>query len=59
MRYGAVVGVTAHCPHCGEPVTLVYISRLVAVAETDCTCDVEPEHIGPEYAGFEAVRLDL
>jgi len=59
MRYGAVVGVTAHCPNCREPVTLVSICKFVAVAETDCTCDVEPEHIGPEYAGFEAARLDL
>jgi hypothetical protein len=45
--------VTAHCPNCGEPVTLVSISTLVAGELQACPCDAEPEPIGPEDISYE------
>jgi hypothetical protein len=45
--------VTGHCPNCGEPVTLVPISTLVAGELQACPCDVEPEPIGPQDTSYE------
>ena len=47
-REREVSSVTAHCPHCGEPVTLVSISMLVAREVQACGCDVDPELIAPD-----------
>ena len=38
---------TGHCPHCGEPVMLVPISTLVASERQACSCDVQPDLVGP------------
>ena len=46
-RERGVSGVTAHCPHCGEPVTLVSISTLVTREVQACGCGVDPEPVGP------------
>lgn len=40
--------VTGHCPHCGEPVRLVPVTRLVAGALSGCACDVHPDLVGPD-----------
>jgi hypothetical protein len=39
---------TGHCPHCGEPVMLVPISTLVASERQVCSCDVQPDLVGPD-----------
>jgi hypothetical protein len=39
---------TGHCPHCGEPVMLVPISTLVASERQACSCDVQPDLVGPD-----------
>ena len=39
---------TGHCPHCGEPVVLVFINTLVASERQACSCDVQPDPIGPD-----------
>ena len=39
---------TGHCPHYGEPVMLVPISTLVASERQACSCDAQPDLVGPD-----------
>ena len=39
---------TGHFPHCGEPVMLMPISTLVASERQACSCDVQPDLVGPD-----------
>jgi hypothetical protein len=39
---------TGHCPDCSDPVMLVPISTLVASERQACSCDVQPDLVGPD-----------
>ena len=39
---------TGYCPNCVEPVVLVPISVLVASECQACSCDVQPDPVGPD-----------